>query len=409
MNRTIIHADLNSFFAAVEQQANPFLRGKPVGIIKDIGRTCIIAASDEAKTCGVKTGMPLKEVKRLCPAIILVPADFSKYFNVTQRFIDLCSHYTPEIEVFSLDEVFLDVTQTEKIFNGALMIADDIQSRLKTEIGDWLGCSIGIAANKLLAKMASSIAPRKGVLVVDEDNKEALLAKIPFEEVCGIGCRLTRRLNNMGIFSLPQITQTPDKNLQAEFGPYWTKHLKRIARGEDNNQVIVLKQLPDAKSVSRTFTLFHNTTNPDEIKGLIRNLVEEATGKLRQMGLSGRQFGISVRGHNLGQSKHVTRKYFTDNGRVVFDEVYRLFNNLNWRHPVRFVGIWISLLTRKNYLSQPLFIADREKEELLKAVDHINQRYGDYAIHPGTLLYRKIIRPEVNGFLGDKQFQFRTL
>src|SRR3989337_244013 len=117
--RIILDVDLNSFFATAEQQTNPSLRGKPVGILKAAGRTCVIAASVEAKKYGVKTGMGLNEVNQLCPGIILVPADFDKYADITYRFINICKTYSPACEVFSLDECFIDVTETEKFFQGA--------------------------------------------------------------------------------------------------------------------------------------------------------------------------------------------------------------------------------------------------------------------------------------------------
>ena len=137
--RVIIHADLNSFFASVEQQANPALRGRPVGMLKAAGRSCIIAASDEAKTFGVRTGVNIYEAKQLCPSIILVPADFSKYEIMTQKFIKLAAEFSDRVEVFSLDEVFLDITDTAWWFGGAMSLAKKLQSRVKQELGEFVG------------------------------------------------------------------------------------------------------------------------------------------------------------------------------------------------------------------------------------------------------------------------------
>ena len=152
--RVTLHADLNSFFASVEQQADPALRGKPVGILKAKGRRCIIAASDQAKRFKVKTGINVYEAKRLCPQIILVPADFAKYEIMTQKFIRLASEFSDRVEVFSLDEVFLDISDTAWWFGGPLSLAKKLQARVNQELGEAVGCSIGIAANKLMAKMA---------------------------------------------------------------------------------------------------------------------------------------------------------------------------------------------------------------------------------------------------------------
>ena len=181
--RVILHADINSFFASVEQQFNPRLRAKPVGILKAKGRTCIIAASDEAKTFGVKTGTNIYEAKALCPQIILLPADFGKYELMTQKFIHLAADFSDQVEVFSLDEVFLDITDTAWLFGGPLQLAKKIQARVAIELGEVIGCSIGIAENKLLAKMASGLTPRRGILIVSQANKQKLLAQAPFTEV----------------------------------------------------------------------------------------------------------------------------------------------------------------------------------------------------------------------------------
>ncbi len=411
MNRQILHVDLNSFFASVEQQSYPHLRGKPVGILKGVGRSCVIACSNEAKKYGLKVGMSLSQVKSLCPSIVLLPADFPKYSSVTRRFINLCSKYTDIMEVFSLDEVFLDVTATSHLFGSSLLLSYDIQQRLKAEIGDWIGCSIGIAKNKLLAKIASGMAPKRSVFVVTKDNQTNLLATAPFDEVCGIGFRLTKRLKKLGITSLPQILSISNLTLKAEFGPFWSKELKRIASGEDNSELITVKELPDAKSVSRTYTLHQNTSSLREVKVLVRNLVEEACLKLRKMGLVGRQFGLSLRGNHLSSSGYLTTKTFTDDSYHVFNQINKILTSFNLNHPVRFAGIWISLLTRKNYLPLPLLQEDITRDSLTKALDKINHLYGPHTVHPASMMSSKIIKPEVNGYLGDKQFylRFRTL
>lgn len=404
-----MHADLNSFFASVEQQTNPYLRGKPVGIIKSWGRSCVIAASNEAKINGVATGMSLKEIRSVCPDLILVPADFPKYFDVTKRFITLCRRYTDLLEVFSIDEVFLDITRTARWFNGPLELARLIQRDLKEQIGDYLGCSIGIAGNKLLAKMAGGMAPKKSIVRVTPENQAALLAKVPFTEVCGIGYRLTKKLAAVGITSLPQITAVPDEILLPLVGPYWVRELKRIARGEDETPLVPVESLPDAKSVSRSYTLFADASDPAQIKALIRNLSEEAAWKLRQMGLAGRQLGLIIRGEHFSQAGYITNKSCTDSGKQIFTQLQRIYESWRWPHAVRFAGVWVSLLVRKNCLSRPLFPEAVKAEQLTAAVDSINQTYGEYAVFPASLLNFKLIRPETNGYLGDKQFQFRPV
>src|SRR3989344_1621214 len=152
--RVIIHADLNSFFATAEQQANLKLRGKPVGVVKGEGRACIIAASVEAKRLGIGTGSDIYEAKKLCPDIALVPADFAKYEYISGRFIEICKSFSPICEVFSLDECFIDVTESELLFGNVFNIAFEIKRRLR-QVGDYMTCSVGVSHNRLLAKLAS--------------------------------------------------------------------------------------------------------------------------------------------------------------------------------------------------------------------------------------------------------------
>ena len=396
--RVILHADLNSFFASAEQQANPALRGRPVGILKAKGRSCIIAVSNEAKTFGVKTGTNIYEARRLCPSIILVPADFPQYEIMTQKFIKLGAEFSDRVEVFSLDEMFLEITDTAWWFGGYLSLAKELQARVAQELGEFIGCSVGIADNKLMAKMASGLAPRRGILEVTETNKQELLARAPFTEVCGIGYRLTKRLANLGITNLPQIAAVDPALLLAQFGPYWSKRLKAMAKGEDDSGLTTTDHLNQAKSVSRTYTLYQDTMDPLKIKALLRNLVEEAGWKLRQMGLVGRQFGLSVRGGGQSRFGRLTTKINLDSGRQIFDQVYTIYTHWRWRGPVRFAGVWISLLAPKAVQTQWLFNEPKRNERLGQVVDRLNERYGTYTVFPGTLINQSIIRPEVNGY-----------
>jgi len=406
--RTILHVDLNSFFASVEQQLNPYLRHQPVGVLKAKGRSCIIACSNEAKRFGLKTGINLFEARKLCPQLILVPAQFHQYAKVTQQFIKLTQNYSDVVEVFSLDEVFLDITHTAHLFGGPLLLAYDLQQAVSDQLGEYIGCSIGIAENKLLAKMASGMAQKKSVFVVTSKNKTSLLATAPFEEVCGIGYRLTKRLKNLGITCLPQILTTPQNLLLKAFGRRWSKQLQAIAQGQDNSPLITTNQLSHAKSVSRTYTLYHDTTDQKTVKALIRNLVEEACFKLRQMRLVGRQFGLSVRGQHQSAFDYLTTKTLTDSGVDIFNIIYRLYQNLHWQHPVRFVGVWVNLLSPQTALPLPLFSQQQKADTINQTIDTINLKFGPHTVCPASMLNHHIIRPELNGFLGDKHYTLKT-
>ncbi|MCL5072709.1 MAG: DNA polymerase IV, partial [Actinobacteria bacterium] len=153
----------DSFFASCEQQFNPLFRNKPLGVIATNSRSCIVAASREAKRFGIKTGMRSFEAKKVYPSIIFVPASFVKYFEVSKIFLDICKDYSPYVELFSIDEVFIDVTKTEHLFGGTHEIIKIIKKRIKQEIGEYITASFGISYNKLLAKLASGLKKPNGL------------------------------------------------------------------------------------------------------------------------------------------------------------------------------------------------------------------------------------------------------
>ncbi|OGD90211.1 hypothetical protein A2Z54_02385 [Candidatus Curtissbacteria bacterium RIFCSPHIGHO2_02_39_8] len=406
--RIILHVDLNSFFATAEQQTNPSLRGKPVGILKAIGRTCVIAASVEAKKYGVKTGMAAFEAKKLCSAIILLPAYFDKYADITYRFINICKTYSPTCEVFSLDECFIDISETEKFFNGALACAFEIKDRLKSEIGDFMTCSIGISHNRLLAKLASSQIKPDGLFTITEDNALEILDQSDLLDVCGLGFGLYTHLVGLGIDNFPKLRLCSLYFLNKHFGSYWSLHLYNVSRGIDNSPVMPLAEIPDAKSVSRTYTTHRLLTKKEEILKLMRNLCEETANKARQMNLCGRYVGLALRSSQKSYWGHRTLKTYIDDGKRLFDLCCQISQSWPIDH-VRFCGVTLGMLTKNQYLPIPLLPSDKRQLDLMSTIDRINKRFGDYTIFPAQLLGMDIVRPEVNGYFGDRKFRLNFL
>jgi DNA polymerase-4 len=402
----ILHLDMDSYFASVAQQANPKLAHQPVGIIKALGRACVIAASREAKQFGVKTGMTTWEAKQLCPRIIFVAADFDQYFSVTKKFIQICSRFSPELELFSIDELFLDVNQTQQFFGGVDNLVALIKIALKEEVGPLVTVSVGLSYNRLLAKLASGVNKPDGFFEITPENRDEVLFKIKLNKICGLGFRLEERLLNMGIRNFQQLRQIPLKFLEASFGPYWSIQLKKLSYGIDDLGLISFYSLADPKTISRTFTLFRETNSLTEIKQTLFNLCQEVCVKARDLKMRGRYVGLAVRGEDQAVFAHQTLKYFLADEYQLFQIAYQLFKQSGWSASVRFLGVSLSLLAKESDLTIS-FLENLRKEDLLKAVDEINHRYGDFTLYPACLLGGELIRPEVNGFLGDKQYQFR--
>lgn len=407
----ILHLDMDSYFASVEQQANPALAQKPVGVIKGEGRTCIIAASREAKKWGIKTGTSVFDAKKICPKIILVPADFDKYFSVTQKFIEICSRYSPDLEVFSIDELFLEVTQTVSFFGGINGLIKEIKKNIREEIGEHITCSIGISYNRILAKLASDINKPNGVFEITPENRDEILFSRKLSDVCGLGMRLEQRLFNAGITGFKSLREVPAEYLKASFGPFWSVQLKKLSWGEDDSFLTRIGEVPKAKSVSRTFTLYRNTTDQNEIRATLRNLCEEAAYKARQMGMQGRVIGLGVRGQKWDQERtggyrHRTLKNYLDSGRRAFEIVWRMYEEIKWPGSVRFLGVWLGELRPKKEQTFSLFPEEKKEEKIITAMDSVNNRFGELALYPATLLEGPMIKSEVTGFLGDKAFRF---
>jgi len=275
--------------------------------------------------------------------------------------------------------------QTEKFFGGILTIAFEIKDRLRIEIGEWMRCSIGISYNRLLAKLASSQIKPDGLFLITEENVLDLLDKADLMDVCGIGFALNRRLRMLGIDSFVNLRAANLEFLHKHFGPYWSVHLYNTARGIDNSQVLPITEIPDAKSVGRTYTTYRNLYKKTEILKLIRNLCEETTFKARQMRLSGRYIGLVLRS---GQSEveqqlenkpglkkfykpgletnskelsfygHRTLKNYIDDGKRLFDICREIFSDWSFGEAqsyMRFCGVTLGMLTRSKYLTTPHF------------------------------------------------------
>lgn len=382
--KTILHLDMNSYYATAEQQANPYLRGKPVGIIKAPGRGCIIAASIEAKKYKVKTGCTVWDAKKLCPQIILVPSDMNKYFDMTKRLIKIADDYSPFVEVFSIDEFFLDITDTQKLFSGGVLeMALLMKQRVHLELGEWMRCSIGIAWTKILAKLASEMDKPDGLTWLTSEDYLERTKDVPVEEVCGIGQARAAMLRSMGIKTLGEARQ---RQLPKEIADLvWLKN---------DEPLTTVADLQPAKSVSRTYTAFSMLNTQCSILKLVRNLVEEATMKLREMNVAGRTFSLY-----LGEGHYVkTLKSPTDDPQVVFDLLASEYE----KNPVvgiRRAGVFIS-----NLIFNVQYSMFNRRKNLLSSVDEVNQKYGLFTVYPAQLLGGELIRPEVTGFLGDKYY-----
>lgn len=451
MDRIILHVDFNSYFATVEQQANPRLRGKPVGVTGGdrMERTVLGAASVEAKERGVKTGMRIPEALKLCPNLILVKGDSDKYLECTKRFINILKDYSPNVEVFSIDEVFLEINpkheariskQIQNInfqslkhsnlgFNDCFgfRIAEEIKFRIKSEVGEWITCSIGISYNKLMAKFAGSLQKPDGLVgILDQEAAIRLLDQAELDDICGIGGRLKARLNNMGIFSFKQLREVPLFNLVASFKGHQGQILYNMARALDFSEVVPFYEKEEVKSVGHRLTIDHDTDDPNKIKQVLLKLSELVGRRLRAKKLVGKTISLWYRlayssgvasvhleGVFAGDGRQVTIG-FTDDGLEIFKAGWKLFLSLWEGGPstersgpaaIRMIGISVSNVKPKNPENLTFLEDALRQEKIVSTLDRINDRYGEFTLQRGVLLRSHKIRRMPNPFLSDRRFK----
>jgi len=398
MHKTILHIDFDSFFASVEQQFHPEFRGRPLGVTAANGRTAIIAASREAKKAGLKNVMRSYDAFRICPDLRLIRADFNKYWNVSKKFIDICKDYSPFIEVFSMDELFMDITATAHLFGGVDALIDRIKKRIATEIGECITVSIGISHNKLLAKLASGLQKPNGIVRITPENLSSVYKKAQLTDICGIGSRIEARLQSMGVFTLSQLSNVPLDFLIAEFGNVEGHFLKNVGLGIDRSPVIPYTEKPSVKSVGRNYCLAENEYDKRIVLQNICELSEEIGIKLRRLGKKARTVGLYLRGtHDIHGRK--TFSTYMDDGMDIFKATMLSIQNLLPEGYVRQICVWSANLSDKERVPEMLFAKRRDK--LVTTIDTLNEKYGDHTIRNGFLLYAAKLTTVPNGFMGD--------
>jgi DNA polymerase-4 len=381
--RVIMHVDMDAFFASVEQRVNPDLRGRPVVVCGGGKRTVVAAASYEARPYGIRSGMPLYEAQRKCPDLFVVQAEIPTYVDASVRVLKILQGFTPEVEVYSIDEAFLDVTGSLALFRGVEEIARMIKEQIKRELG--LTCSIGIAPNKLLAKLASAMHKPDGMRIIRQEEIPFLLMDLPVEEMWGIGPRLATYLYEMGITTCGQLGKIPPDILERRFGLIG-KMLYRMAKGMDESSVTPFGAAPDARSMGHSMTLDQDICSKDEIAGYILLLAEMVGRRLRSGGYAGRTVVLTLRYSDFCTfSRRMTVKRYITTGPQIYKVAMRILDGIRLRDAVRLVGVGLANLV-KGRVQIPLFQGERKGEELVLAMDRVNDRYGEFTLTWGPLM-----------------------
>jgi DNA polymerase-4 len=384
--KTIMHVDMNAFFAAVEQQSNPALRGRPIAVTGSEKRSIILTASYEARAFGVKTGMTRFESFELCPQLTLVPANNRLYTHVSTEIMALFQDYTPLVEVFSVDEAFLDLSGSLKLFGGVERIAYLIKSRIKARLG--ITCSIGVAPNKLLAKLASEQRKPDGLTIFRSEEISVLLENMPIQELCGIGRRLGRQLHGLGIFTCGQLSRFPLTILKRKYGVIGDK-LHAMARGIDSSPVVPVEESALVKSVGHSRTLRYDLDEREAICAFLLQLAEMVGRRARRYQVSGRIVTLTLRYADFATiSRQQVQEDYLSGSEEIYRACVQILDNLTLDQPVRLLGVRLSSLRFKT-AQLPLFPEERRQYLLTEARDRVNDRYGDFTVMFASLLKQK--------------------
>ncbi len=380
MERAILLIDMDAFFASVEQACNPALRGKPIAVVGAGERTVVTTSSYEARARGVKTGMNLYEAKRVCPELIVVVADNHKYTHTCRELEKLYWRFTPQVEVYSVDEAFLDVTGSAHLFGGPEALAKRIKEDIRRLFG--LKATVGIGHNRLVAKVAVELSKPDGLRWIKKEEVPEVWKSIPVGQLWGIGPALARRLNTLGIKTAYELGRTPLTLLKAHFGLMGV-HLKALGMGLDPGENLTQK---GPRSIGHSTTLPRDITTEEEIKQVLLRLSEMVASRARRHNYEGRTVGLTVRFSSFTTiHKNRTLRIHTNDTHLIYRTCLEILKGLCLNEPIRLLGVRLSDLREAG--SEPsLFPETDRRRRLLQAVDSINNRYGSFTLTwAGTL------------------------
>jgi DNA polymerase-4 len=379
----IMHVDLNSCFATIEQQANPLLRGKPIVVAAyNSPNGCVVAPSIEAKRHGIKTGMTVRDARLLYPPVIVRTPDPAKYRAVHVQFRKIFTDYSPDVTPKSIDEAVIDFTDTMALYHRSLVdIGQEIKRRFREEIGEWMTCSIGISTNRFLAKLAASLRKPDGLETIDHTNVLTVYEGTTLLDLNGINTRNEARLNAQGIHTPMEFFQASLDTLkkqvfQSILGYYWYLRL----RGYEIDQVDFGR-----KSFGNTYALGQQTNEPKELARLLLKLCEKTGRRLRRAGYVAQGVHVSCVYTDFSYwhtGRKCERPVYTT--REIYLKALRLLNQSGYKKQVR--NLAVSVYDLVPHHSEQLEMFSSKSHAVAEAMDRINDKYGEFVITPALMM-----------------------
>jgi nucleotidyltransferase/DNA polymerase involved in DNA repair len=390
--RSILHVDMDAFYAAIEQRDRPELKGKPVIVGADprggTGRGVVSTASYEARRFGVGSAMPISQAYRQCPEGVYLPVDMPKYLSVSKQVMAILRSYTDLVEPLSIDEAFLDVTRSARAFGAAETIASELKQKVREQTQ--LTASVGVASCKLVAKIASDMRKPDGLVVVPPGGEAALLAPLPIRRLWGVGPKLEERLIKLGIHTIGDLAGLDPGRLEKRLGTHG-QDMILLARGIDDRPVVAVSE---TKSVGQEHTYDEDTADLGRLRRTLLDIADGVAERLRQHRLRGRTITLKYRDeafHTVTRAE--TLPQATDSSDALFQTAWRLFQTVHGPRRVRLLGIYTSGFKERPQLD--LFPREASRADTLR--DAVSERFGDAAITRLSLLGRRERRHPESG------------
>lgn len=391
MSRNILHCDLNNFYASVAELLDPSLRGKPVAVCGDPQKRhgIVLAKSMPAKLKGVQTGETIWQAQQKCPDIVLVAPQFDKYVYYSQKVREIYSRYTDRTESFGIDECWLDVTESTRLFGSPADIADEIRQTVKSEIG--LTVSVGVSFTKIFAKLGSDMKKPDAVTVISPENFKQKVWPLDVSEMLFIGPRVAKKLAILNIHTIGELACADRSLLRAHFGIIADKMIDN-ANGIESEEVKKTDEVRVPKSVGHGTTAPRDVKNLQEAKAIVYALSEMVATRLRRYGLDANCVSVGIRQSNMQSfTRQTTLPSPTHHSDDIAKAALKLIEtNYSFRIPARTLSVYTSRLTPTGESAQMTLFdtpeSDEKKDKLSKTIDGLREKYGYNTVRKGILL-----------------------
>ena len=384
--KQIIHLDMDAFYPAVEALDNPDLKGKPVVVGGSLNRGVVSSASYEARKFGVHSALPMATAIRRCPKAIVLPVRMARYKEISRQVFEIFYRFTPLVEPLSIDEAFLDVTGSVRLFGQPTEIAKKIRHTVAKEIG--LTVSAGLAPSKFVAKVASDMDKPDGLTVVPPDRVRAFLDPLPIKKMWGVGKVTQKALERLNILTFKDLRQLPATFLEKKFGKHGL-HMHRLSMGIDDRDVVIGHEV---KSIGHELTFSQDITDTDTAKKELLSLSGKVARRMRRHGVTGRTITLKVKYTDFVQvTRSFTLPESTDDDSTIYSIICDLLvKTAAGKRPVRLLGVSLSQLGHRSSGTQmdlfPTYKQSEKRKDLNITLDSVHEKFGEKSILPGTLI-----------------------